>query len=53
MNLVGSGTFWFQTLQGDLNELSWDALVLAVTNKFDKDEQNHLLRQFFHLKHSI
>lgn len=48
MNLIGSAALWFQTLQGNSTEITWDAFVLSATNRFDRDEHNHLLRQFFH-----
>jgi hypothetical protein len=50
MRLVGSAGLWFQTLQSTINKMNWDAFVTAVYNRFDKDEHNHLLRHFFHIK---
>lgn len=47
MNLTGSAALWFQTLQGNSTEITWDAFMLSASNRFDRDEHNHLLRQFF------
>lgn len=47
MNLVGSTALWFHTLQTSSSDLTWDAFVPSATNRFDRDEHNHLLRQFF------
>lgn len=37
-------------MQTTLSAMNWDNFVLTVCNRFDKDEHNHLLRQFFHIK---
>ena len=50
MNLVGSAALWFQSSRASIIAMKWDAFVLAVSNRFDKDEHNHLLRHFFHVK---
>lgn len=50
MRLMGSAALWFQTLQDPINTFTWDTFVTAVCHRFDKDEHNHLLRHFFHIK---
>jgi hypothetical protein len=50
MHLTGSATLWFQTMQTTINAINWDTFVQAVSNKFDRDEHNHLLCHFFHIK---
>lgn len=50
MRLVGSAGLWYQTMQSAISKMTWDAFVTAICNRFDKDEHNHLLRHFFHIK---
>ena len=50
MRLVGSAALWFQTMQTAISKMSWESFVVALCNRFDKDEHNHLLRHFFHIK---
>ncbi|XP_066359557.1 uncharacterized protein [Miscanthus floridulus] len=50
MNLIGSVALWFQSSRASILAMKWDAFVLAVSNRFYKDEHNHLLRHFFHVK---
>jgi hypothetical protein len=50
MRLTGSAALWFQTVQDTISSMSWDNFVRAICNRFDRDEHNHLLRQFFHIK---
>jgi hypothetical protein len=50
MRLVGSAALWFQTMQTAISKMTWESFVLVVCNRFDKDEHNHLLRHFFHIK---
>jgi hypothetical protein len=52
MRLTGSAALWFQTLNDPVNSMDWDTFVTAICNRFDKDEHNHLLRHFFHIKHT-
>lgn len=49
MNLAGSAELWFQTLQTPIEKLSWSTFILAACTRFDRDEHNLLLRQFFHI----
>lgn len=50
MHLVGSAALWLQTLQCSVDSLSWDTFAQNACNRFDRDEHNQLLRQFFHTK---
>ncbi|WVZ99165.1 hypothetical protein U9M48_044502 [Paspalum notatum var. saurae] len=50
MHFVGSAAFWLQSVQASLPSLSWEEFGLAICNRFDRDEHNHLLRQFFHVE---
>jgi hypothetical protein len=50
MRLTGSAALWFQTLPNRTTTMTWESSVSAVCNRFDKDEHNHLLRHFFHIK---
>jgi len=50
MRLVGSAALWFQTMQTAISKMSWESFVVALCNRFDKDEHNHLLHHFFHIK---
>lgn len=50
MNLTGSASLWFQTLQTPIEKLTWDSFVQYACNRFDKDEHNLLSRQFFHIR---
>jgi len=50
MRLVGSATLWFQTMPTAISKMSWESFVVALCNRFDKDEHNHLLHHFFHIK---
>jgi hypothetical protein len=52
MRLVGSAALWYQTMQSDIIKMSWDTFVTTLCNRFDKDEHNHLIRHFFHIKQS-
>jgi hypothetical protein len=50
MRLVGFAGLWYQTMQSAISKMTWDAFVTTVCNRFDKDEHNHLLCHFFHIK---
>jgi hypothetical protein len=52
MGLVGSAALWYQTMQSDIIKMSWDTFATTLCNRFDKDEHNHLIRHFFHIKQS-
>jgi hypothetical protein len=44
MNLSGSTALWFHTLKNPIESRSWSDLVAAACLRFDKGENNHLLR---------
>ena len=46
MHLTGSAALWLQPL---VQALSWPDFGAAICACFDRDEQNHLLRHFFHI----
>lgn len=50
MCLTGSAALWFQAMQSTIGSMTKDSFVTAICNRFDRDEHNHLLRQFFHIK---
>jgi hypothetical protein len=50
MRLVGSAALWYQTMQAAISTMSWETFVTTLCNRFDKDEHNHLIRHFFHIK---
>jgi hypothetical protein len=50
MRLVGSAALWYQTMQTAISTMSWETFVTTLCNRFDKDEHNHLIRHFFHIK---
>lgn len=50
MRLTGSAALWFQTMEATIRSMNWESFVHAVCTRFDRDEHNHLLRHFFHIK---
>jgi hypothetical protein len=52
MHLTSSIALWFQTLHDPIHSMDWDTFVTTICNRFDRDEHNHLLRHFFHIKHT-
>lgn len=50
MHFVNSAALWLHTLPSDAANLSWKEFTSTVCLKFNRDEHNHLLRQFFHIK---
>jgi hypothetical protein len=50
MHLTGSAALWYQTVQSTLLAMNWDDFCATVCAKFDRDEHNHLLRHFFHIR---
>jgi hypothetical protein len=49
MHLSGSAALWFQTVQSTIYNMPWEDFCAIVCAKFDRDEHNHLLRQFFRI----
>ncbi|CAN6225874.1 unnamed protein product [Urochloa humidicola] len=52
MNFVGSAAFWMQSIEMDVKQCSWDFLCKAVVERFERDQHNQIIRQFFHIKQS-
>lgn len=50
MNFIGSAGFWLQTMQSKVLSITWEELCSAICTRFDKDEENHLIRQFFRIR---
>lgn len=50
MHLTSNAAFWAQSLEFPIRELSWSDLCKLVCDRFEKDEHNQLLRQFFRIK---
>lgn len=38
--------------EGGAESMKWDQFITDVCHKFEKDEHNHLLRTFFHIRQS-
>lgn len=50
MNLTGSAALWLQTVHSTVYNLPWADFAVAICARFGRDEYNHLLRQFFHIR---
>lgn len=50
MNFIGYASFWLQSMQSSVKSMTWAELGAALCARFDRDEQNHLTRQFFRIK---
>lgn len=50
MNFIGSAAFWMQSIEVNLKSFSWRDLCQAVVERFERDQHNHVVRQFFHIK---
>jgi hypothetical protein len=50
MHLTGNAAFWAQSLEFPLQTLSWQAFCKLVCDKFEKEQHNMLLRQFFRIR---
>ncbi|CAO2183142.1 unnamed protein product [Urochloa humidicola] len=47
MHFGGSAAFWMQSIEMDVKLLSWEHLCQAVVERFERDQHNHIIRQFF------
>jgi len=52
MNFGGSAAFWMQSIEADLRKCSWEDLCKDVVGRFEQDQYNYIIRQFFHVKQS-
>lgn len=50
MYFVGSADFWLQAIEPSLVGCSWKDFCSAVCGRFEKEQLNALIRQFFHIK---
>ena len=50
MNFVGSAAFWSQSVETILQRATWPELCATICQRFERDQQSHLNRQFFRLK---
>lgn len=50
MNFLGSAAFWMQSIEVNLRTLSWEELCKSVVTRFERDQHNQIVRQFFHLR---
>jgi len=50
LNFVGTADFWLQSIESIMVGIGWRELCAAVWARFEKDQHNHLLRQFFHIR---
>lgn len=48
LNFAGPAKFWMQTIELNLKQCSWEQLSQLVVERFDRDQFNHFIRQFFH-----
>ena len=49
LNFIGTADFWLQSVETIVKNVGWVELCAAVCARFEKDQHNHLLRQFFHV----
>lgn len=52
MHFDSSAAFWMQSIELDLKRLSWENLCRAVVDRFQRDQHNLIIRQFFHVRQS-
>jgi len=52
MHFTQSAAVWLQSVEMDLRKCSWQTLTKAVVDRFERDQYNHIIRQFFHIKQS-
>ncbi|XP_066323451.1 uncharacterized protein [Miscanthus floridulus] len=50
INFTGTAAFWMQTIELNLHQCPWDSFYKHVVDRFDRDQFNHFIRQFFHVK---
>jgi hypothetical protein len=49
INFTGTVAFWMQTIEINLRQCSWDVLCQYIVDRFDRDQFNHFIRQFFYV----
>ena len=50
LHFSGSAVFWMQSIELDLKKLEWESLCKAVIERFQRDDHNLVIRQFFHIR---
>ncbi|CAD6268793.1 unnamed protein product [Miscanthus lutarioriparius] len=50
INFTGTAACWMQTIELNLRHCPGDILCHNVVHRFDRDQFNHFIRQFFHVK---
>jgi hypothetical protein len=50
INFSATAAFWMQTIELNPKKCSWDHLCQLVVDRFERDQFNHFIRQFFHAK---
>lgn len=50
MHFVGSAAFWLQSSDPVLRLTPWPEFCAAVCARFERDQHNYLIRQFFHIR---
>ena len=49
-NFIAMAAFWLQSVDAMVKVASWKDLCLAVHARFERDQYNHFVRQFFHVR---
>jgi len=50
MHLTGNAAFWAQSLEFSIRDLAWNDFCKLISDRFERDQHNQLLRQFFHIR---
>lgn len=50
LNFTHSAAFWLQSVEPLLPTYTWKDFCTAVVDRFQRDQHNFLLRQFFHIR---
>lgn len=50
LNFTGAADFWLQSVDKSVQKLGWVEFCSAVCGRFERDQQNQLIRQFFRVK---
>jgi hypothetical protein len=50
VHFEGSALLWLQSVESRIREMNWEELCLALTTRFERDQHNILIRQFYHIQ---
>lgn len=50
LHFVRSTTFWLQSMDNTIRYTLWSDFSVIVCTRFERDQHNHLICQFFHIK---